>query len=115
MWHEYYNVTSTEQAIRLLGEKGERARIVAGGTDLILELERGVRRGIHTLIDITRVPGLDRITLDEDDVIHLGPLVTHNHCAASKLIRERAFPLARASWEVGAPQIRYRSTVAGNL
>jgi len=115
MWHEYYNVATTEEALRLLGEKGESARIVAGGTDLILELERGVRRGIHTIIDITRIPGLDQITLDEDNVIHLGPLVTHNHCAASKLIRERAFPLARASWEVGAPQIRNRSTVAGNL
>lgn len=115
MWHEYFNVATTEEAVRLLGEKGESARIVAGGTDLILELERGVRRGIHTLIDITRIPGLDQITLDEDGVIHLGPLVTHNHCAASKLIRERAFPLARASWEVGAPQIRNRSTVAGNL
>ncbi len=115
MWHEYYNAATTEEAIRLLSAKGESARIVAGGTDLILELERGVRRGIHTLIDITRIPGLDQITLDEDAVIHLGPMVTHNHCAASKLIRARAFPLARASWEVGAPQIRNRSTVAGNL
>ena len=115
MWHEYYNAATTDEAIRLLGEKGEGARIVAGGTDLILELERGVRRGIHTLIDITRVPGLDQITLDEDDVIRLGPMVTHNHCAASKLILERAFPLARAAWEVGAPQIRNRATVAGNL
>lgn len=115
MWHEYFNAATTEEAIRLLGEKGERARIVAGGTDLILELERGARRDVHTLIDITRIPGLDRITLDEDDVIHLGPMVTHNHCAASKLIRERAFPLMRAAWEVGAPQIRNRGTVAGNL
>ena len=115
MWHEYYNAATTDEAIRLLGQKGEGARIVAGGTDLILELERGVRRGIHTLIDITRIPGLDQITLDEDDVIHLGPMVTHNHCAGSKLIRERAFPLARAAWEVGAPQIRNRGTVAGNL
>ena len=115
MWHEYFNAATTEEAIRLLGEKGERARIVAGATDLILELERGVRRDIHTLIDITRIPGLDQITLDEDGVIHLGPMVTHNHCAASKLIRERAFPLARAAWEVGAPQIRNRGTVAGNL
>jgi carbon-monoxide dehydrogenase medium subunit len=82
---------------------------------LILEIERGVRKGIDTLIDITRVPCLDEIALDEDEVIHIGPMVTHNHCVASKLIVERAFPLAQAAWEVGAPQIRNRGTIAGNL
>jgi len=115
MWHNYINATSTDEVLKTLNEKGGRARIVAGATDLILEMERGVRTGIDTLIDVTRIPGLDQITLDEDGVIHLGPLVTHNHCVASKLIRERAYPLARAAWEVGAPQIRNRGTVAGNL
>ncbi len=115
MWHEYITPTSTQEAVEILAKKGERARIIAGGTDLILELERGVRKDIETLIDVTRIPGLDGITLDEDEVIHLGPLVTHNHCAASQLIRERGYPLARAAWEVGAPQIRNRGTVAGNL
>ncbi len=115
MWHDYFSVTSLDEAVRILAERGERARIVAGGTDLILELERGVRKGIDTLVDITRVAGLDQILLDEDEVIHLGPLVTHNHCVASKLVVERAFPLACAAWEVGAPQIRNRGTIAGNL
>ena len=115
MWTEYINAASTDEVIGILAQKGTEARIVAGATDLILELERGSRTGVQTLIDITRIPGLDRITRDEDGVIHLGPLVTHNHVAASKLLREQAYPLARASWEVGAPQIRNRASVAGNL
>jgi CO/xanthine dehydrogenase FAD-binding subunit len=115
MWRDYYSVTSVSEAVQILAERGAQARIVAGATDLILELERGVRKGIDTLIDVTRIPGLNRIVMDEDEVIHLGPLVTHNHCVDSKLIVERAYPLARAAWEVGAPQIRNRGTVAGNL
>jgi len=115
MWHEYINATSTDEVIKVLAEKGARARVVAGATDLILELERGTRQGIETLIDITRIPNLRAISPDEDDVIHLGPLVSHNDCAASELIRAQAYPLARAAWEVGAPQIRNRGTVAGNL
>ncbi|HEY5902104.1 MAG TPA: FAD binding domain-containing protein [Anaerolineales bacterium] len=115
MWHDYVAATSTDEVLGLLAEHRERARIVAGATDLILELERGVRTGIRTLIDVTRLPGLGRIRLDEDEVIHLGPMVTHNDCVASHLIRERAYPLMRAAWEVGAPQIRNRGTIAGNL
>lgn len=115
MWHNYINATTIEETLNTLAGNGERTRIVAGATDLILELERGVRTGIETLIDVTRIPKLDQITIDEDEVIHLGPLVTHNHCVESKLIRERAYPLARAAWEVGAPQIRNRGTIAGNL
>jgi xanthine dehydrogenase iron-sulfur cluster and FAD-binding subunit A len=115
MWHSYHSVTTLEEALDILAEQREKARIVAGGTDLIIEIERKVRRGIEIVVDITRVPGLDEITLDEFGVIHLGPLVTHNACVASKLINERALPLAQACWEVGAPQIRNRATVAGNL
>ncbi|MCS6994333.1 MAG: FAD binding domain-containing protein [Anaerolineales bacterium] len=115
MWTEYINATSIAQVTQILAEKGAAARLIAGGTDLMLELERGLRPGVETVVDISRIPGLDRIYRDEDGVIHLGALVTHNHCAASKLLREQAYPLVRAAWEVGAPQIRNRGTVAGNL
>jgi len=115
MWNEYISASSIDDVLRILAGHSERARVVAGATDLMLELERGLRPGIETLIDVTRIPDLDNITLDEGDILHLGPLVTHNHCVASKLLRERAYPLARAAWEVGAPQIRNRGTVAGNL
>lgn len=115
MWKNYVMAESIESAVNLLDEYGESARIIAGGTDLILEIERGTRKGVKTIIDITKIPGLDQVTKDKNGVIHIGPLVTHNHIVASKLIREKAFALLQACWEVGSPQIRNRGTVAGNL
>jgi carbon-monoxide dehydrogenase medium subunit len=115
MWQKYINAKSIEDVLEVFEEHGGRARIVAGATDLILELERGVREDVDVLVDVTRIPDLDKIVLDEQGVIHIGPMVTHNHCVASKLIREQAYPLALACWQVGAPQIRNRGTVAGNL
>lgn len=114
MWRAYHSVSTVAEALALLNEHQAAARIVAGGTDLIIEMEHGQHPRLEVLIDITRVPGLDEIRL-ADDTIVLGPLVTHNHVVGSELIRRRALPLAQASWEVGAPQIRNRATVAGNL
>ncbi len=115
MWQQYLTPQSLSEALDALTAHGAAARVVAGATDLILELERGVRRGVSVLIDLSRLPGLAEIVLGQDGKIHIGPLVTHNAVAASPLIQARGLPLAQASWEVGAPQIRNRATVAGNL
>ncbi len=115
MWSKYYTTANIADTLQLLGQYGEKAKIVAGATDLMLELERGQHKGVNTLIDISRIEDLDQVSLSEDGMIHLGPLVTHNHCVASRLIWEFAYPFAQATWEVGSPQIRNRGTVAGNL
>ena len=114
MWQAYVNAESINQVLTLLAEKKEGARVIAGGTDLVLELREGLHGPVQTLIDITRVEDLNRIMLD-GDCIRLGAGVTHNQCLADPNIREFALPLALASWEVGAPQIRNTGTVVGNL
>jgi xanthine dehydrogenase iron-sulfur cluster and FAD-binding subunit A len=116
MWQTYYTPTSIDEALRLLAEHGPGARIVAGGTDLLVELERGVRR-VDVLIDVTRIGGLDQVWVDEQGtgIVHVGPTVTHNQAVASELLAERGFPLAVSCWQVGTPQLRNRGTIAGNL
>ncbi len=115
MWTTYHSAATLDEAISLLAEYGSRARVIAGGTDMLIELEHGKRPGVHVLIDISRAAEADAITLGTDGWISMGPLVTHNDAAISPLIQQHALPLALAAWEVGAPQIRNRATIAGNL
>ena len=114
----YRSPRTLTEALELKAEYADQARIVAGATDLLLEIHRGVRRapdgGAPGLIDLTRIPNLADIR-QEGGALHLGPLVTHNQCVASPLVVAHAFPSARACWEVGAPQIRNRGTLAGNI
>lgn len=113
MWDTYIQPRTLDEATQLLAQYGADARIINGGTDLLIEIERKIRAP-KILIDISRVPGLDTI-VEDGDYIRLGPSVTHNQVVGSELVRRLAYPLARACWEVGAPQIRNRGTIAGNL
>lgn len=114
----YLAPTTLTAALAAKAEHGEQARILAGGTDLLIELDHATRKtptgGVPGLIDLTRIPGLAEIW-ETAGWIHLGPLVTHNQCVASDLIVQKGFVLAHACWEVGAPQVRNRATLAGNL
>ena len=115
MWKKYRSANTIEEAISALTEAKGNARLIAGGTDLMLEMERGVRQGVDVIIDISRIPGLDRVWLDDKGLIHIGATVTHNQALSSPVLRQRGLPLAQACWEVGSPQIRNRGTIVGNL
>src|SRR6266566_1498193 len=113
MWQNYLQPTTLEEALHLLHQHGARARIVAGGTDVMVELQRGIKP-TSTLIDITNLRSLKYVRV-EDGIVRLGGLATHNDVLASRQCIEAALPLAQACIEIGAPQIRNRGTIAGNL
>ena len=113
MWKRFVTATTVEQVLGLLAEHGQDARVINGGTGLIVEIERRMRSP-KVVIDVSRIAGLDNIRL-ENGIFHLGAGVTHNQAAAHNELVGRAFPLSSACWQVGSPQIRNRATIAGNL
>ena len=113
MWQTYLRPTRLDEALDLRDHYADQARIIAGGTDVLVELSRGVKP-TATLLDITALSEL-RYVRHEGDSIVLGALATHNDVMSSTACVEHALPLAQACSEVGAPQIRARATVAGNV
>lgn len=113
MLQDYLFPETISEAVSFLKNNEGQARIIAGGTDLLLDIPEGKIK-TSCLIDITRISELSKIIL-EDGVIHIGAAVTHNQAANSELIREKAAALAHAASCVGSYQIRNSATVIGNV
>jgi carbon-monoxide dehydrogenase medium subunit len=113
MWQAYEMPTSVEEALDTLARYEGQAQLIAGGTDLIIELQEG-KHTIHCLVDVTRIPGLDRIEQDDGWIV-LGANVTFRQIKESPLLQEIARVLPEAAATVGALQIQTVATLAGNL
>ncbi len=113
MVEEYLFPKSVEEALELLERYGGDARIIAGGTDLVLQLKRGEVRA-RVLVDITRIPEIKGIK-EEDGYIWIGATTTHQEVAESPLIQNKAGLLAKACRSIGSLQIRNVGTIGGNL
>jgi Aerobic-type carbon monoxide dehydrogenase, middle subunit CoxM/CutM homologs len=109
---EYVAPGSVEEAVAALAA-AEDAKVMAGGMSL-LPLMKTRLLSPATIVDIGRIPGLDRIE-DRGDHIALGALVRHAETATSPLVREHAPALARAAALTGDPQVRNRGTTCGSL
>ena len=115
MWKNYHIIETQNELKKILAQAGPSARMIAGGTDLMVEIRNGKWGNLDTIIDISRMAGSAEIFEDAEGRIHLGCLTTHNDVVASLLLRAKAFPLYQACWHVATPQIRNTATVAGNL
>ncbi len=115
-WQEYHTPSTLAEALALLADYGAGARVVAGGTDLILEMQQGhaPTEPPAALVDVTRIAGLDSID-EQGDCIVIGAAVTHAQVEASELLRAHAAALVESCGVVGGPQVRNVATLGGNV
>lgn len=109
-----YKIPKTlEEACNLLWQYGERAKVIAGGTDLVISLRNGLLRP-EILIDITNLPELRRIE-EREGWVYIGGAVTHSEIASSSMIHTYGRILSQATFQIGSPQIRNVGTIGGNI
>ena len=111
---KYLTPGSVEEAISLLSQYGEKARLVSGSTDLLMQLKRG-EAAPECLIRLGEIRELDFIRYDEAQGLRVGALTTIVEVANSPLIQSKFSLLAQAASMLGTPAIRNQATLGGNL
>ncbi len=110
----YARPTTIAEAVAILDSQGPRARILAGGTDLIIRLRDGSIRP-EVVVDVKRIDEIDAGIREIDGHLVIGARATMTEIAADPRVRDRFTALAEAAAVVGAVQIRNRATLAGNV
>jgi carbon-monoxide dehydrogenase medium subunit len=110
---EYLEARSVEEACALLSQYENKARLIAGGTDLLIAMRRGKIAPAY-LINVMAIPDLDYIHHDEN-ALRIGALATLSEIESSSLIRDRFPMISDSAHQIGTPQVRNVGTIGGNL
>lgn len=111
---EFSAPASLEDALSLLAGEGDKAGILAGGTDLIIQ-HRGGHREIGHMIDIKKIPELNVLEFDADSGLRLGAAVACDDLGAYAPARQHYPALVEGAELIGSTQIQSRASVGGNV
>lgn len=111
---EYLGPETVTETLAMLNEHGQRAKVLAGGTDLISEMKWGEHKPDY-VIALSHVSGLDRIEYDETDGLKLGAMCKIAQIEKSDVIKNNYPILSQAASLLASMEIRNRGTVGGNL
>jgi carbon-monoxide dehydrogenase medium subunit len=109
---DYFKPKSIEEALTLLAQYGEKAKLIAGGTDVIVMMKQKTMAP-DVLISLQGIPGLNQIKYNGS--LSIGPMVTHRMIEKSELIKKDFSALADAVGWLGSIQIRNVATIGGNI
>ncbi len=111
---EYLAPQTVAEACSLLSKYGKAAKVMAGGTDLLVRMKEKELTPQY-LVGLKGITGLDYIEYDEAGGLRIGALTSNDSIAGSVVIRERFGLLSEAAAKIGTPQIRNLGTIGGNL
>jgi CO/xanthine dehydrogenase FAD-binding subunit len=111
---EYYSPRTLEEALEFLEKVKSSYRVLAGGTDLLLEMKHKLRYPANTIVDISKLNEL-RYVKEKDGFIAIGSLTRIEDLKNSEIIRKRLPILAEIAAEFGTWQIRNMATIGGNV
>ena len=114
LWQEYLQPKTITEAINALANAPGPALPLAGGTDLILDLDQGRHPPVHTIVDITAVREMLPIEIRGNELF-IGAASSHTHIIESELVAKNAQALIEACGLIGGPQVRNIATLGGNV
>jgi xanthine dehydrogenase FAD-binding subunit len=113
-WKNYLIPKTLQEAIILLDHAPKSLKIIAGGTDLLLDIQQGRHPQVETLLDVNEIPDLLKLELRQE-FLYIGAAVPLKQITSSPLVKIHAEALGEAAGLVGGPQIRTTATLGGNV
>lgn len=116
LWKEYHIPATVDEALALLASYEGSARVIAGGTDLLIDMQYNQTEvaPLSALIDVTNIEEMTRL-VQEGETCFIGAAVTHATIVKSQLLEARATCLVESCGVVGGPQVRNVGTLGGNV
>jgi xanthine dehydrogenase FAD-binding subunit len=114
LWQQYVRPTSVNEAVNALTSASGPALPLAGGTDILLDLQQGRHSPVHTIVDLTEIPEMKALEV-RDKYLYIGASVPISQIARDQLVVAHAKALTEACDLIGGPQVRNVATLGGNV
>jgi CO/xanthine dehydrogenase FAD-binding subunit len=114
LWKEYFRPVSVSEALQVLTTTTLSTCIIAGGTDLLLDIRQGRHSSVHRMVDVNHIPELGKLEIRQNKLF-IGAAVVLRRIANSPLVIAHAQALSEACSLIGGAQIRNVATLGGNV
>ena len=114
IFQEYIQPDTIEEALNSLSDAAGSVAVIAGGTDLLLDIRQGRHQTVDRVVDVSEIGEMQEVAL-EDNFIYLGAGVTHKQIISHPLLQEHAQCVVEGCELIGGPQVRNVATIGGNI